>query len=103
KGPPREEIPTRVLVADRDQRVEIEVASWAFDAAASQPAARHTLTGDIRSHEHLRSKLLNNERTLVVYCPPGYREKPDQRYPVLYMHDGQNLFDAGTSFLGAEW
>lgn len=44
---------------------------------------------------------LGRERTLRVYLPPGY-EHSRKRYPVLYMHDGQNLFDAATAFFG-EW
>jgi predicted alpha/beta superfamily hydrolase len=44
---------------------------------------------------------LGRERTIRLYLPPGY-ETSSARYPVLYMHDGQNLFDAATSFLG-EW
>jgi cyclomaltodextrinase len=44
---------------------------------------------------------LGRERTLRVYLPPGYTHSR-KRYPVLYMHDGQNLFDAATAFLG-EW
>jgi alpha-glucosidase len=44
---------------------------------------------------------LGRERTIRLYLPPGY-DGSDTRYPVLYMHDGQNLFDAATSFLG-EW
>lgn len=40
-------------------------------------------------------------RTLRIYLPPGYAEG-DARYPVLYMFDGQNLFDAATSYAG-EW
>ena len=44
---------------------------------------------------------LGRERTIRVYLPPGY-EQSGKRYPVLYMHDGQNLFDATTSFSG-EW
>src|SRR5262249_44323272 len=47
------------------------------------------------------SKILNNDRRLIVWLPPGYNTR-QQRYPVLYMHDGQNLFDDATSFLG-EW
>jgi predicted alpha/beta superfamily hydrolase len=38
-----------------------------------------------------------------VYLPPGYNSEPGQRYPVLYLHDGQNLFDAATAFAGNEW
>ena len=44
---------------------------------------------------------LNRERTLRIYLPPGY-EQGKKRYPVMYMHDGQNLFDDATSFVG-EW
>jgi predicted alpha/beta superfamily hydrolase len=44
---------------------------------------------------------LDRERALRIYLPPGY-ETSQKRYPVLYMHDAQNLFDAATSFVG-EW
>ena len=44
---------------------------------------------------------LDRERTLRIYLPPGY-ENSNKRYPVMYMHDAQNLFDAATSFAG-EW
>jgi predicted alpha/beta superfamily hydrolase len=57
----------------------------------------------IRTHDHFKSKALTNERTLWVWLPPDYETKQDQRYPVLYMHDGQNLFDAATAFIGIEW
>lgn len=50
----------------------------------------------------LRSPQLNNARDITVYLPPSYPTSPERRYPVLYMHDGQNLFDARTSFAG-EW
>lgn len=49
----------------------------------------------------LRMPGLDRQRTLRVYLPPGY-DKGKRRYPVLYMHDGQNLFDDATSFVG-EW
>jgi predicted alpha/beta superfamily hydrolase len=44
---------------------------------------------------------LDRARTVRLYLPPGY-EHSHRRYPVLYMHDGQNLFDAATSYAG-EW
>ncbi len=44
---------------------------------------------------------LNRKRRVWLYLPPGY-EKSNESYPVVYMHDGQNLFDANTSFSG-EW
>lgn len=45
---------------------------------------------------------LNRERGLRLYLPPGYADHPDRHYPVIYMHDGQNLFDDKTSYAG-EW
>src|SRR2546426_8898506 len=65
-------------------------------AAAQQP---HTLTGDIRVHKNFHSKVLNNDRDVLVYLPPGYEANNKQRYSVLYLHDGQNLFDGATSFI----
>jgi predicted alpha/beta superfamily hydrolase len=43
-------------------------------------------------------------RELTVYLPAGYDERDDRRYPVLYMHDGQNLFDAERAYIpGQHW
>lgn len=63
----------------------------------------HSVVGDFRLHE-FRSKIFRNTRMLRVWLPPGYRD-PDsvQRYPVLYLNDGQNLFENSTSFTGVEW
>jgi predicted alpha/beta superfamily hydrolase len=42
-------------------------------------------------------------RNVDVWLPPSYGKDPAQRYPVLYMHDGQNLFDPATSYGGVDW
>jgi predicted alpha/beta superfamily hydrolase len=49
------------------------------------------------------SPQLGNSRSLRIYLPPSYEENKAKRYPVLYMHDGQNLFDAKTASFGVEW
>lgn len=64
---------------------------------------KHTLTGNIQEHLAFPSKILRRERDVLVYLPPGYRRSPRRRYPVLYLHDGQNVFDSATSFGGVEW
>jgi len=63
----------------------------------------NTLTGNIQTHRAFPSKILRNKRDVLVYLPPGYRRFTGKRYPVLYLHDGQNVFDAATSFAGVEW
>jgi len=60
--------------------------------------------GQLRKHEQFRSRFLRNQRDLMVYLPPGYADQPTRRFPVLYLHDGQNLFDGATSFIpGQDW
>lgn len=61
----------------------------------------HHTVGAIKVGRRVDSPQLNNKRDILVYLPPSY-EQQTQRYPVLYMHDGQNLFDNATSFAG-EW
>lgn len=55
-------------------------------------------------HEGFPSRFLRNRRDLIVYLPPGYDQQPGRHFPVLYLHDGQNLFDGATSFIpGMDW
>jgi predicted alpha/beta superfamily hydrolase len=55
-------------------------------------------------HPEFHSEFLSDDRNVIVYLPPGYEHEPHRRYPVLYMHDGQNLFDPETSFIrGRTW
>ncbi len=61
------------------------------------------LTGNIQPHPAFPSKILGNRRDILVYLPKEYRRSTARRYPVLYLHDGQNVFDAATSFAGVEW
>src|ERR1700751_567950 len=61
-------------------------------------------TGDLRLHE-FHSRIFRNTRFLRVWLPPGYddRENDGRQYPVLYLNDGQNLFESSSSFTGVEW
>lgn len=65
------------------------------------PDQPHTVTGSVRVLEQFASPQLGSRRDILVYLPGSY-DTSDRRYPVVYMHDGQNLFDAHTSFAG-EW
>ncbi|HTX35326.1 MAG TPA: alpha/beta hydrolase-fold protein, partial [Bryobacteraceae bacterium] len=65
-------------------------------------APRAKEDGRLRRHPRFPSRYLSTPRDLIVYLPPGYAESA-AAYPVLYLQDGQNLFDAATAFLGNEW
>jgi predicted alpha/beta superfamily hydrolase len=59
---------------------------------------------NLRKHQGFRSRFLKNKRDLIVYLPPDYDDQPQRYFPVLYLHDGQNLFDGATSFIpGMDW
>lgn len=76
-----------------------------FDAGVAPNVIRvDAATGDLRLHE-FQSRTFHNTRFLRVWLPPGYDqgENSSRRYPVLYLNDGQNLFEASTSFTGVEW
>jgi predicted alpha/beta superfamily hydrolase len=86
---------THQVVASATLPVAVE--AWA-DQAPSRPS---TLTGtfetlEVPAHAGLAA------RKALVYLPPGYAAATDRRYPVLYLHDGQNVFDSATAFSG-EW
>ena len=50
------------------------------------------------------SEILPDDRRVSVYLPPQYLEQVDRRFPVFYLHDGQNLFDGRTSYIaGRTW
>lgn len=64
-----------------------------------------SIVGDLRLHQ-LKSKVFGNTRVIRVLLPPGYNQRRNRnvRYPVLYLNDGQNLFDVSTSiFNPLEW
>jgi len=68
------------------------------------PAADTTPHPRLRLHRAFPSQVLTDQRDLIVYVPPGYDRHPQRSYPVLYLQDGQNLFDGKTSFIqGRTW
>jgi predicted alpha/beta superfamily hydrolase len=88
-------------------RALLTIALTCFAAASATHAAdcKSTVSGDLRIHP-LASKVFNNTRSIRVLLPPGYGSAANssKRYPVLYMLDGQNLFDACLSDVSkVEW
>ena len=92
----------------RQSRSRLACLSLLFVLTLFHAVARaqedHTLTGEFRTHKNFHSRYLRSDRDVLVYLPPGYDADKRKRYSVLYLHDGQNLFDGATSFIkGAEW
>ncbi len=69
----------------------------------TQTASTAGPSSKLNLHNGFHSEYLSDDRNIIVYLPPDY-EHQDRRYPVMYMHDGQNLFDPETSFVkGRTW
>jgi predicted alpha/beta superfamily hydrolase len=60
------------------------------------------IVGSLQTLGPVRSDHLGNERPIYVWLPLSYNDTGDRTYPVLYMHDGQNLFSDELAF-GREW
>lgn len=58
---------------------------------------------EIHTIRRFYARSLKNFRDLYIYLPPSYGLQPERHYPVLYMHDGQNIFDGSSSYSGSGW
>ena len=91
------------------KRMLPEFLRWAYGKAplrapsplATRPAGEG-ITGTLRTLPELASRNVAPRR-IDVWLPPDYDADPDRRYPVLYMHDGQNLFDPKNTYGGVDW
>ena len=63
------------------------------------------IVGKVEYHKDVLSPILKNKRDIVVWLPIGYNplKNPDKKYPCLYMHDGQNIIDPKTAYVGKDW
>jgi predicted alpha/beta superfamily hydrolase len=98
KGAGGEEIPDRTYTFGTADSVDITIANWAGGGGGSTSTAAANVK--IISTDFYMPQL-NRNRRIWMYFPPDY-ETSGLSYPVLYMHDGQNLFDASTAYSG-EW
>jgi len=77
---------------------------WETGPDALSDEADATPHPRLHMHRAFHSRHLPDDRDVIVYVPPEYDRHPDRKYPVLYLHDGQNLFDGRTSFIpGRTW
>jgi predicted alpha/beta superfamily hydrolase len=77
----------------------VPYAIWRKQHAAGAPDA---VKGNLVVLPNVPSPQLGNTRNVVVYLPPSYAAG-NNRYPVIYAQDGQNMFDGATGFAGQEW
>ncbi len=97
-------MPSHTLRVDHDTVVVHEVASFSRDPKAYIADWQGSgVQGRLVYWTDVHSAYLARSRHVEIWLPPGYDEHPAARYPVLYMQDGQNLFDPRTANEGVDW
>ncbi|MGY3090252.1 putative alpha/beta superfamily hydrolase [Hymenobacter sp. UYAg731] len=95
-----EQIANRKADLTTAREITNQVLAWNEQSGASK---KHTATPQVRIlSASFAMPQLGRLRRVWLYLPADYAANPARRYPVLYLHDGQNVFDAATSF-GGEW
>lgn len=89
------------LKVEHDTTFQTKIIYWKF-GDEEEKVFKGQITGKVDYYRNLKYKFLK-PRDLVVWLPPSYEDNLNDRYPVLYMHDGQNIFDPETSFGGIDW
>ena len=90
-------LPNRTFTFGTADTLEITILSWEDLGGNNHTAAENVIVMD----EDFYMPQLDRYRRIWLYLPPDY-DSATKEYSVLYMHDGQNLFDAATAFAG-EW
>lgn len=91
---------TAVLITN-DTIVILRPLLWKRYILPAKPEA--AIRGTVHYHRQMEGPGLHHRRDVIVWLPPSYERNQRKHYPVLYMHDGQNLFDPTTAFTGYDW
>ncbi|MDE3182607.1 MAG: alpha/beta hydrolase [Bacteroidota bacterium] len=97
-------VPNRTLNLNSDTTIHVNMGGWNDDFKGNNVAIlrKHTASPNVKIIDTaFYIPQLKRTRRIWIYLPPDYKMSA-KRYPVLYMHDGQNLFDGATSYSG-EW
>ncbi len=97
-------ISNRILKLNSDTTIHVNIPGWNDDFNSTNPLSKkeHTASANVKIIDTaFYMPQLKRNRRIWIYLPPGYTASK-KKYAVLYMHDGQNLFDNATSYAG-EW
>jgi len=92
------------LKVSSDVTVDMDIVGWRDLAptAIERDAEEPERNGTLKFHRDIGTAEIE-KRDVLVWLPPGYDDDEKLHYPVLYMHDGQNVFDPSTSYSGVAW
>ena len=87
-----------LLTVKNDSIINFNINNWGIGKTNFQGK----ITGNVKYHKNFKARRVLS-RDIIVWLPPNYDSLPEKFYPVLYMQDGQNLFDPVTSAFGKDW
>jgi len=87
--------PKMPFVIKKDTTVTLRPSTW-------NDLFNRSITGTVKYYHNFESHDLKYTRDVMVWLPPSYAKSPNKRYPVLYAHDGQNVFKPASVY-GGEW
>lgn len=90
------------LLVLSDTTVHHGISHWKDQFEQTAPAFLGQITGNVDYYSAMKGDSLL-PRDVFVWLPPNYNDDQERRYPVLYMHDAQNLIDPKTSLFGIDW
>ena len=103
-GPSGTILPNHRLLVETNQEVTIVIPSFRKALAEYLDDWRGSgVLGRLEYWKDMPSKFLNAVRNVEIWTPPDYEENSTNRYDVLYMQDGQNLFDPRIASTGVDW
>ncbi|MES1199051.1 MAG: alpha/beta hydrolase-fold protein [Pseudomonadota bacterium] len=103
-GPSGMVMPNSHLTVHGDTDGAITVSDWKHDISeyVGDPAGSGVI-GQLIYWRDVTSPLLQEKRNVEICLPPQYAANPTARFPVIYMQDGQNLFDPRIAYTGVDW
>jgi enterochelin esterase-like enzyme len=103
-GPSGTVMPNAELLVDGDEDATIIIADFKKDPREYIADWRNSgVIGRLDYWLDVRSPLLSETRHVEIWLPPQYDAEPTRRFPVIYMQDGQNLFDPRIANTGVDW
>jgi predicted alpha/beta superfamily hydrolase len=92
-----------ILKVNNDTTLTFKISNWKDETNVNEGSKfEGQITGQVYYHKNIIGKNIA-PRDIIVWVPPGYEAEDENKYPVLYAHDGQNLFDPATSSFGIDW
>jgi len=97
-------LPNYALHVTGDETVSHEIVSFKLDPVEYMADWQNSgVLGTLVYWKDVASEFLAETRPVEIWLPPGYDDEPDRQYRVIYMHDGQNLFDPRLANTGVDW